>query len=280
MKAGRGDRAPAERSAICQYEYHRDSYLVPMLGTERLGQLNQARIMAFRGDPLEKLSRPLTKKVLTRLKGILSEMQDRGRVAINHAARVKIGAATRDDDDEAELTTIADIKAILEKLDELSTPDGMPIGTITSKAWMRRRVLVCTAVHRLEGKHVRQRADETVIGATKSKAGRRTIPIPPALYRCCENGKSPDLVFPSETGRPQSLSNIDNQAWRTIQIAAGVCDPVKDDKGKVKADKDGKPVLSPRYNFHGLRHFHASMLIADGANSKEGQVDWVIPAFR
>ena len=38
-------------------------------------------------------------------------------------------------------------------------------------------------------------------------------------------------------------------------------------------DKEGRPVMEPRYNFHALRHFHASMLIADGANPKEVQVE-------
>lgn len=295
VKAGRGDRPPAERSTVRQYEYHRDTYLVPMLGTVKLGQLNQARVMAFRDELLEKLSRPLAKKVLASLKGILSEAQDRALVPTNHAAKVKIGNATRDDE-AAEVPAIEDIKAILAKLDELATPNGTPIGQITAKAWNRRRVLLCTAIHtgmrasELRGLawdavdlgkgaiHVRQRADEWgVIGPPKSKAGRRSIPVPAALVSMLRQWKLAcppgDLVFPSDEGRPQSLSNIYNRAWKPIQIAAGVCDPEKGEDGKVKRDKDGKPVMTPRYNFHSLRHFHASMLIADGANPKEVQVE-------
>lgn len=119
---------------------------MPMLGTVKLGQLNQARVMAFRDELLENLSRSLAKKVLASLKGILSEMRDRGKVVANHAAKVKIGAATRDDG-AAEVPAIADIKAILMTLDELSEPDSTPIGLVTSKAWSRRRVLLCTAIH-------------------------------------------------------------------------------------------------------------------------------------
>lgn len=296
VKAGRGDRPPAERSTVRQYEYHVTTHLVPMLGTVKLGQLNQARVMAFRDELLEKLSRPLAKKVLASLKGILSEAQDRGLVATNHAAKVKIGNATRDDEGAAEVPAVADIKAILAKLDELATPNGTPIGQITAKAWNRRRVLLCTAIHtgmrasELRGLawdaidlgagviHVRQRADEWgVIGAPKSKAGRRSIPIPASLVSMLRQWKLAcppgDLVFPSDEGRPQSLSNIYNRAWKPIQIAAGVCDPAKGDDGKVKLDKDGRPAMTPRYNFHGLRHFHAAMLIADGANPKEVQVE-------
>lgn len=296
VKVGRGDKPPAERSTVRQYEYHRDTYLDPMLGTVKLGQLNQARVMAFRDELLSKLSRPLAKKVLASLKGILSEAQDRGLVATNYAAKVKIGNATRDDEGAADVPAIADIKAILAKLDELATSNGTPIGQITAKAWNRRRVLLCTAIHtgmrasELRGLawdaidlgngviHVRQRADEWgVIGSPKSKAGRRSIPVPPSLVSMLREWKLAcppgDLVFPSDEGRPQSLSNIYNRAWKPIQLAAGVCDPVKGDDGKVKRDKDGKPVMAPRYNFHGLRHFHAAMLIADGANPKEVQVE-------
>lgn len=297
VKAGRSDRPPAERSTVRQYEYHRDTYIVPRIGTVKLGQLNQARVMAFRDDLLDTLSRSLAKKVLASLKGILSEAQDRGLVVLNHAAKVKIGNASRGDEDGAgEVPAIADIKAILAKLDELSIPDGRPIGAITSKAWRRRRVLLCTAIHtgmrasELRGLfwdaidlangmiHVRQRADEWgVIGAPKSKAGRRSIPIPPALVKMLKEWKLEcppgDLVFPSDAGRPQSLSNIYNRAWKPIQIAAGVCDPATDEDGRPKLDKNGNPLMEGRYRFHDLRHFHASMLIADGANPKEVQVE-------
>lgn len=296
VKAGRGDRPPAERSTTRQYAYHVRLYLVPMLGPVKLGQLSQARVMAFRDELLEALSRPLARKVLASLKGILSEAQDRGLVAINHAAKVRIGNATRDDETGADVPAIADIKAILAKLDELAVPDGTPIGAITSKAWRRRRVLLCAAIHtgmrasELRGLawdavdlrkgviHVRQRADEWgVIGPPKSKAGRRSIPIPPSLVSLLKQWKVEcppgELVFPSDEGRPQSLSNIYNRAWKPIQLSAGVCDPAKDAEGKVKRDKDGNPVMAPRYNFHSLRHFHAAMLIADGANPKEVQAE-------
>jgi integrase len=60
-----------------------------------------------------------------------------------------------------------------------------------------------------------------------------------------------------------------------VQLAAGLVA-----KGKGKAtrpvsgnDANTEPQAEPRYNFHLLRHFHASMLIADGANPKEVQVE-------
>jgi integrase len=50
--------------------------------------------------------------------------------------------------------------------------------------------------------------------------------------------------------------------------AAGLMVPVKDAEGKAARDKDGKPMLQPKYTgLHPLRHFYASWCInrrADG----------------
>jgi integrase len=67
--------------------------------------------------------------------------------------------------------------------------------------------------------------------------------------------KGSGLVFPTEKGTPQRLANIFNRVWKPVLIEAGVVNA----KGE------------PRYNFHSLRHFYASMLIDDGANPKEVQ---------
>ena len=89
------------------------------------------------------------------------------------------------------------------------------------------------------------------------------------------------MVFATKTGQPISLANFYNRAWKPIQLASeGLSEIVKDEMGKPKRDASGKPVLEPRYNFHLLRHFHASMLIADEANPKEVQVEMGILAFR
>ena len=62
---------------------------------------------------------------------------------------------------------------------------------------------------------VRERVREGRAGAPKSRAGRREVPISSALTRdlAAHRLASPfsaddDLVFPSQTGRPQSASNL------------------------------------------------------------------------
>jgi integrase len=59
-------------------------------------------------------------------------------------------------------------------------------------------------------------------------------------------------VFPNWQGNVEGLGNIHNRGWKPLQERAG---------------------LRGRYNFHSLRHFRASLLIADGANPKEVQAE-------
>jgi len=277
-EGGRAGEDSVWRAAISNLMPYVDRYITPRPGRVKLAQLTKARVMAFRDDLVDTLpSRSLAKKVLGSLKGILSEARDRGRVAINAASGVKVGNGSRGRE-EVIIPEIVDIRAILAKADELAGK---------SNAWQRWRVLIATAVHtglrasELRGLpwdevdlkagkiNVVQKADENgAIGKPKSKSGYRTINIPATLkgilleWKLKTGGQG--LVFGNGAGNPESLANIFNRAWKPVQIAAGVAN---------RRNKGGKPILDPRYNFHTLRHFHASMLIADGANPKDIQVE-------
>lgn len=288
VRQGRDDRDPAEASTLRQYRHHKRAYIDSALGNVLLAKLSNTDVIAFRNDLLARLSRPMARKVLTSLKGILAVAVFNDRVAVNVAASVKIGTGTRQRV-EVTVPAMADVKAILGKLDELVQHPNKRI----ADAWVRRRALIAFAIHTgcraseirglpwdavdlKAGKiEVRQRADENgVIGPPKSKSGNRTIDIPASLVAILRELRLRSrhaLVFASEEGNPQSLANIYNRAWAPIQIAAGVCDPKKDANGDVIRDEDGKPIMEPRYNFHSLRHYHASALIDAGANPKEVQ---------
>ncbi|MCB9993151.1 MAG: tyrosine-type recombinase/integrase [Hyphomicrobiaceae bacterium] len=60
---------------------------------------------------------------------------------------------------------------------------------------------------------------------------------------------------------------------KPLQLAAGLAKPRLDEQGEAIRDEEGKPALDPKYNLHSLRHFRASLLIADGANPKEVQAE-------
>ena len=243
----------------------------------KLSQFNENRVQNFADYLLDiPLSRPLAKKILTSLKSILLASK------IDVGKGVRIGLVN-DASRKVEPPENADIRAILAKLDEQAA---------ASPAWIRWRALVTTAIHtgmrasELRGLpwssvdfkrgelRVTQKADESGVISTvlKSEAARRTIKIPSGLINmlrewkiACPKGEL-DLVFPTGTGKPENLANIYNRAWKPVQLAAGVADK----KGR---DTDGRPIMEPRYNFHALRHYHASRLIRDGANPKEVQVE-------
>jgi len=115
--------------------------------------------------------------------------------------------------------------------------------------------------------HVRQRADRyNVIGAPKSGAGERTVPLPPIVANAlrewklaCPKGDR-DLVFPTSTGQIEHHTNIVHRGLAPTEIAAGVT--------VAKPGRDGTQTVVAKYSgLHSLRHFYASWCInrrADG----------------
>lgn len=289
MKAvanGRNGRAPAEASTLRQYRQHVDIHIVPELGAVKLSKLTGPRVGDFRDHLLATLSRALAKKVLTSFKSIVREAQSRGLVVANVAASVSIQAKkeTRHGE-QVEIPEMDEIRAVLAKLDDLATQKNKQ----HAKAWRRYRALIATAIHtgfrasELRGLPwssvdlkantitVSQRADEDgKIGPPKSNTSRRTINVPASLVKLLREWKlecpSRELVFPNWQGQVEALANIHTRGWKPVQLAAGLAVPRSD-----KVDGEGEPVMEAKYTFHALRHFHASYMIADGANPKEVQ---------
>src|SRR3954467_4869262 len=89
------------------------------------------------------------------------------------------------------------------------------------------------------------------LGACKSSAGYRDIPIPRFVARefgtwlSQRSASKTDLVFPTRTGSVLPRNNILRHGWWKAQVRIGLTKP------------DG----SPKYHFHSLRHFFASLMI-------------------
>ena len=287
---GRDGRDPAEASTLRQYRTHIDLHIVPRIGKVKLSKLNARTVGSFRDELLQDLSRPMARKVLTSLKGIVSEAQSRDLVGVNAAASIRISTNSRHKE-PVEMPTRAEISAVLAKLDELAS---QPVAR-NAKAWRRWRALIAAAIHtgcragELRGLPwssvdldagtlaIVQRATEKGnIGPPKSGAGYRTINIPAALVTILRKWKlecpSSTFVFPNWKGNVEDHTNILRRCWRPLLRKAGLTVPVLDELGNVVRAKDGAPKLTTKYTFHALRHFHASMLINDGdANPKEVQ---------
>ena len=64
-----------EASTIRQYRQHLHLHILPLLGSKKLSELTKPIIENFRDKLLKERSRPLTRAILTSLKGILKEAQ-------------------------------------------------------------------------------------------------------------------------------------------------------------------------------------------------------------
>lgn len=294
VKRGRNGRMPAEASTLRQYRQHIDLHIVPELGSLKLSKLTSPRVGEFRGFLLETRSRALAKKVLVSLKSMISEAQAQGKAMMNVALPISIQG--EDESRHAKhvvIPTRDEIRAVLAKLNEFAEQTNQQY----ARAWRRYRAMIYTAIHtgcrasELRGAkwfpsldqgifEIVQRADEQLkIGSTKSRTSRREIAIPPSLVTLlqswrkeCPKGNG-ELMFPNWKGNVEALANIHTRAWKPLEIAAGLTKPALDATGRPKLDKDGNPVLKAKYDLHSLRHFHASMMIADNANPKEVQAE-------
>jgi integrase len=206
----------------------------------------------------------MVRKVVRSLGSILADAQERGLVAQNvvhslrrsrrkdrtahvdrrQRGRLKVGV---------DIPTPDEIRAIIAHLNDRQRPmlltailTGLRASELRGLRWadidLRRAIL-----------HVRQRADRyQQIGAPKSIAGERTVPLPPRLVSVLREWKlacppsALDLAFPNLRGKPYWLQDIVKHWFHPVQIAAGVVDV----KGQAKYG-----------GLHTLRHFYASWCI-------------------
>ena len=198
------------------------------------------------------------RKVLTSLKTILSTAQDRGLVAQNVASTVKLPVASRKV--EFVIPTKDELRRILDHAGKWRTLlitaalTGLRSSELRGLMWedvdLEERVL-----------QVRQRADYTgALGAPKSRAGRRTIPLaPPVVNALREHQMSLPrplrYVFPNGRGNIDFHAAIRSRGFVPAQLQAGV------------VDEAGKP----KFGLHALRHFFASWVIEQGFSPKKVQ---------
>jgi integrase len=260
----KGELEKLERSTLRQYRNHVDLHIKPSrIGTEKLARLSTPAIETFRDDLLKKCSRAMARKVLASLKSILGEAQRRGLVAQNAAQPVRVDVKKREQGKLAvgrDIPSKEEINVILAQAERRWRPffvtaifTGMRASELRGLTWddidFERNVI-----------HVRQRANLWgEIGAPKSAAGEREIPMSPMVVKvlkewrpaCPRQAGESDgerrlwLVFPNGNGRVENHANIANRGFYALQSAAGV------------VDRNG----GPKYGLHALRHFFASWAI-------------------
>jgi integrase len=255
-----------ERTTVEQYDQHLRIHITPFIGTVRLSQLTLPAVKAFE-DRLRAAGRSpaMVRKILRSLSATLTEAQGRGLVAQNIVKGVRAGRRGRERDVRVERRQRGKLKV------GGDIPSPAEIRTLIPELKGRRRPLLLTAIFtglrasELRGLrwtdidlkraviHVRQRADcYNTIGALKSEAGERTVPLPPIVVNtlrewklACPKGQL-NLAFPNTTGGADRRSEIVDNAFRPAQVRAGIVNS----KGEAKYG-----------GLHSLRHFYASWCI-------------------
>jgi integrase len=274
--------AGLERSTVEQYEAHLKFHIVPFLGRTKLSQLSAPTVREFEDRLMEGTEpggvepRPrspaMVKKVRGSLSALIGDAQERGLVARNVVrdlrARRKRGKERQGERRQrgklkigVDIPSPAEIKAIVGALQGRWRPIMLTAIFTGLRASELRGLRWADVDFAKKELHVRQRADRyNAIGAPKSEAGERTVPLTPIVSNALKEWKlaAPksdlDLVFGSSRGTIQSHANLINRALVPVQIAAGV---TVTEKGP-----DGAPIVRAKYTgLHALRHFYASWCI-------------------
>ncbi len=258
-----------EVTTIAAYDQHIRLHIVPKCGAIRLSQLTAPKVRSILDDWLMHLSRPMALRLLRTLKAIITDAQERGQVAQNVALAVKPRKVTREKP-KASPPSKAELRAILKAAEEaeLKARALIEIAIFSGMRASELRGLAWPAVDLKRGQvTVERRADaKGTIGPPKSRAGHRTIPLPPRVIAVLKAWKlacpahSAELVFPSEKGKPLSHRVLTLNLVDPVQVAAKVTMPI---------EPPAEPVA--RYGMHAFRHAAASLWIEQGLNPKRVQ---------
>lgn len=268
-----GDNAGLEQSTMKQRRSHLDLHIKPLIGTTLLSKITVPTVRDFE-DRLRKNGRSsiMTRKVLTSLGSILSDASERGLATRNPVRDIRSGRKGRDRRAErrqkgrievgVDIPTREEIKALVGALDDAWRPllitaifSGMRSSELRGLRWQdvdfKRNTI-----------SVNQRIDAYgEVGAPKSEAGTRKIPVPPLVINALKehrlrSGGNSLLVFGNDEGVSRTHASIVRSGLIPAMIRAGVVIST----GEV--DRNGAPVMAAKYTgLHSLRHFYASWCI-------------------
>ncbi|KQT48772.1 hypothetical protein ASG43_07915 [Aureimonas sp. Leaf454] len=233
-----------------------DTYVLPRLGDVQLTDLTKGDVAHLR-DVLQKqgVSVLTVRKILASLSRTLKHAAEKNWIATNPASGIRVTGGQDDDDGKVVPPSRESLAAII----EAASPDvalrirfASATGLRASEQWALRWGDVD-----FKRKEVRVGRTVDIYGivkdTTKSKAGRRAVPLSDALAAALKahRGDAVDdaYVFPSTTGGFTRHTNFIKRTWNPAMDAAGV----------------------DRLGWHALRHFAISTWVLGGINMKAVQ---------
>lgn len=273
-----------DRGTLKTYGEIVNKHIRPQLGSEKLSRLSAPRVVDFRDALMLTRSHAIAAKTVRHLSMILAEAMRRGLVARNVAREIKVkrprGEQRQRLARRAEIPPIEHLRAIIEAADALSNEDprlpalvrvvmlaGLRASEVRGLSW-RGADLKAPALT------IAQRADRWCeIGAPKSDAGHRTVPIGPSLATTLKAWKlrcppsKLGLMFPNNRG-----GVIDQKGFIALFVKVQAAAGLAIDSGR--RGRRGQILWKPRYGWHDLRHVAASNWLNDGIDLKRLQT-WI-----
>ncbi len=280
-KEGLDDKEPVTLATWKGYTYLADK-MKAYDWDKPLHALEAPDIIDFRSWLTTTYSRDIARRTLGGLHAALKEMTLRGIIPSNVAAGVSIRKKSRYD----KPVTIPKPTEIMELLAAADRLANSPIKSVAD-AWVRYRPMLYLAADSgmrpqeylaVAQEHFTQegvRVERAIerggykLSVPKTAAGRRFIELSPETismvqhyikYHAVDNVH--DLVFPTSSGHWQSIDNWRKRGFHAACKEAGLMQEVVTDEGAA---------LKPKYRPYDLRHFFASMQIAQKKNLKKIQ---------
>jgi integrase len=273
-----------EPTTVDAYKQHVDLHIVPRISAKKLSDLTVPAVNAFADELRESgMSAAMITKVIRSLGAIFKEARRRGLSAAAPTVGLDLDLPDREDP-RPEIPTKAELQFILGKV----AGRWRPLVLVATFCGLRgselRGLRWIDADLQTRKISVSQRADASHrIGKLKSKAGYRSIHMPPIVVQAlrewklvCPKGDL-GLVFPNKLGKVESHSNVLERGLHPVLLAGGMVVPTTapalDKAGNQIIDAAGKPqmVAAPKYGMHSLRHACASLWIESGYNPKQIQ---------
>ena len=273
---GRDGRDPVSPATLAVYEACA-SIMRAYAWEPQLHELQSTDLVAFRSWLLKEYTRDQAKRTLSCFHSMLIEMVTQGVLTTDPAARVTIQRSRYQE--PVEIPSIAEVKSILAAADRLANHKYKYM----SQPWQRYRAMIYLAsdsglrpqeylalptADLLErGIRVTQAVSRSNrIEVPKSLAARRYLPVSTDVLgmtrHYVERHEGPNLgglVYPGEHGGHQQYGHFSKRCWRTLMKEAGLVQ---------ETEIDGEKRVENLYTPYSLRHFYASMLIADNKDLK------------
>jgi integrase len=265
------EKAGRERSTVDQYRQHVNLHIVPFLGSKKLTALTVPVLRKFEDDLRDAgRSSAMVKKVMVSVGSLLADAMERGSVARNVVREMRKRRGSVDAKAEkrakgrlkvgVDIPTTDEIRAVVQTVQGrwravvlLLTFGGLRASELRGLRWPN--------VDLSSGRvHVRERADRYKrLGAPKSEAGERTVPLPPMVINALREWKlagpssAAELVFQDGNYEPLAHRTIAD-AFMAAQVRAGIT-------VRVATEDGGEEEVAKYSGLHCLRHFYASWCI-------------------